>query len=189
MAGATSLNRYFVARGLARQRETEPTPPLPDASLSVVLRSLQDAGHVARLEAFASEGAARAAGGEVFEALVEVKGPWDKSPSHAVCAIWEIRDAGRAADFVESRRQLFTLRQQVLPTFAADWLLKHRAQAGRYLVVGFYGDEEGATRLCREHPAIRQFAAAHPAGNYSAVDISGLLCWRVEEFSSIDNSV
>ena len=134
---------------------------------------------MARLDTFASQDAARATSGETYELLFEVKGPWGGPPSHAVYAIWEIRDAALAAEFVESRRQLFTLRQQVLPTFAADWLLKHCDQDGRYMVVGFYGDEEGATRLCREHPAIKQFAAAHPAGNYSAVDVTGLLCWRI----------
>ncbi len=87
---------------------------------------------------------------------------------------------GRATAFVESRRQLFTLRRQVLPTFAADWLLKHHDQEGRYMVVGFYGDEEGASRLCREHPEIKRFVAAHPASEYSAVDLTGLLCWRIE---------
>ena len=135
---------------------------------------------MARLDAFESEGAARATGGEVHELLLAVQGPWDKRPSHVVYAVWEIQDRGRAAAFVESRRQLFTLRQQVLPTFAADWLLKHRDQEGRYMVVGFYGDEEGATRLCREHPKIKEFAAANPASSYSAVDLTGLLCWRIE---------
>ncbi len=151
--------------------------PLPGSG-----KSLRIPERMIRLDAFVSEGAARATGGEVYEVLFAVRGPWDKMPSYAVYAVWEIRDGGRAAAFVESRQQLFALRQQVLPTFAADWLLKHRDQEGRYMVLGFYGDEDGATRLCREHPAIRQFAAAHPASHYSAVDVSGLMCWRIDDF-------
>ena len=85
-------------------------------------------------------------------------------------------------------RQLFALRQQVLPTFAADWLLRHLDHEGRYMVLGFYGDEEGATRLCREHPQIRQFAAAHPASDYSAVDLTGLRSWRIDDAGPTDGT-
>ena len=173
--------KFVVARGLFRNQISGQAPPA-DASLSLAFRSLQDADHVARLDAFASEEAARAAGGEVYQALLAVNGQWDKPPSHAVCAIWELGDPKHAAAFAESRRQLFTLRQQVLPTFAADWLLKHHNQENRFMVVGFYGDEEGALRLCREHPKIKEFAAAHPASDYGAVDLTGLLCWQIEEF-------
>ena len=158
--------------------------PLPGSG-----KSLRIPERMIRLDAFVSEGAARATGGEVYEVLFAVRGPWDKMPSHAVCAVWEIRDGGRVAAFVESRRQLFTLRQQGLPTFAADWLLKHHDQEGRYMVMGFYGDEEGASRLCREHPTIKRFASAHPASDYSAVDLTGLLCWSIEGISPVASTV
>ena len=182
------MNKFVVIGELSRHREPGPTPPA-EASLSLVLRSLQQPEHMARLDAFVSEAAARATGGEVYEVLFAVRGPWDKTPSHAVYAIWEIRDLERAAAFVESRRQLFTLRRQVLPTFAADWLLKHRDQERRYMVVGFYGDEDGASRLCREHPQIKQFAAAHPASDYGAVDLTGLRCWRIDGFGPVAGTV
>jgi hypothetical protein len=144
---------------------------------------------MARLDTFVSEGAARATGGEVYQVLFSVNGPWDRTPSYAVYAVWEVRDLGRAAAFVESRRQLFTLRQRVLSTFAADWLLKHHDQEGRCMVVGFYGDEEGASRLCREHPEIKQFAEAHPASDYTAVGLTGLLCWHIEGLSPVASTV
>ena len=188
VAGVVGMSKFVVTRELSRHRESGPAPPA-EASLSLVLRSLQDPEHMARLDAFVSEGAARATGGEVYEVLFAVRGPWDKTPSHAVYAVWEIRDLGRAAAFVESRRQLFMLRQNVLTTFAADWLLKHHDQEGRYMVVGFYGDEEGASSLCREHPEIKQFAAAHPASDYTAVDLTGLLCWRIESSSPVASTV
>ena len=182
------MGNFVVAKELSRHQESGPSPPA-EASLSLVPRPLQDPERMIRRDALVSHGAARATGGEVYEVLFAVRGPWDKMPSHAVYAVWEIRDGGRAAAFVDSRRQLFTVRQQVLPTFAADWLLKHRDQEGRYMVVGFYGDEEGATRLCREHPEIKQFAAAHPARDYSAVDITGLLCWRAEDTSPVASTI
>ena len=84
------MNKFIVTREVSRQRESAPTPPPAEASFSVVLRSLQDVEKTARLDAFASEGPARATGGEVYEVLFEVKGPWDKMPSHAVYAVWEI---------------------------------------------------------------------------------------------------
>lgn len=118
VAGVAGMSKFVVTRELSRHRESGPTPPA-EASFSLVLRSLQDSEHMARLDAFVSEGAAQATGGEVYEVVFAVRGRWDKRPSHAVYAVWEIRDEGRAAAFVESRRQLFTLRQQVLPTFAA----------------------------------------------------------------------
>lgn len=174
--------KFVVTRELSRHQETGAIPPA-ETSLSVVLRSLQNAGRMARLDAFETQGAARATGGEVYEVLLAVKGPWQQMPSHAVYAVWDVHDPARAAAFVKSRRQLFTLRQKVLPTFAADWLLRHCDREGRYMVLGFYGDEEGASRLCREHPQIKRFATAHPASDYSAVDQTGLLCWRIENVS------
>ena len=183
MEKAAGMARFVATRQLSSDQEIGPMPAA-DAAVSVVLRSIHDADRVVRLDTFWSESAARATGGEVYERLLEVRGLWDKMPSHAVYAVWEIRDPARAASFIESRRQLFALRQQVLPTFAADWLLKHQDHEGRYMVVGFYGDEEGALRLCREHPQIKQFAAAHPASDYSAVDLSGLLCWRIDGFGA-----
>ena len=182
------MNKFVVIGELSRQGEPGPTPPA-EASLSLMLRSLQQPEHMARLDAFVSEAAARATGGEVYEVLFAVRGPWDKTPSHAVYAAWELRDLERAAAFVESRRQLFTLRQQVLSTFAADWLLQHRDQEGRYMVVGFYGDEDGASRLCREHPQIKQFAAAHPASDYGAADLTGLRCWRIDGLGPVAGTV
>lgn len=173
------LNKFVVTRVLSRDQWLWPVPP-KNTSLSLVMRSLKDADQVARLDVFATPDAARATGGEVYEVLLAVNGPWEQAPSHVVYAIWELRDEGHATAFVESRRQLFALRQQVLPTFAADWLLKRHGRDGWYMVVGFYGDEEGASRLCREHPEIKLFAAANPASNYSAVDRSGILCWRIE---------
>ena len=174
-----STGSFVVMRELPREQIATRLPP-SEASLSLVMESLQDPDRMAQVGRFVSQAAARATGPDVYRTLLAVKGAWDKPPNHAVCAVWEVKDLVHAAAFVESRQQLFTLRQRVLPTFAADWLLKDCDQEGRYMVLGFYGDQEGATRRCREHPEIKQFAGAHPASQYTAVDLTGLLCWRIE---------
>ena len=183
-----SIGSFVAMRELPRA-QIATRPPPGEASFSLVMESLQDPDRMARVDGFVSEAAARATGPDVYRTLLAVKGAWAKPPSHAVCAVWEVKDLQHAAAFVESRLQLFTLRQRVLPTFAADWLLKDCHHDGRYMVLGFYGDEEGATRLCREHPEIKQFAGAHPASQYTAVDLTGLLCWRIESLTPAADTV
>ena len=182
------IESFVAMRELSREQIA--TWSLPsEASLSLVLASLQDRDRMAQVGRFVSQAAARATGPDVYRTLTAVKGAWAKPPSHAVCAVWEMKDLTHAAAFVESRQQLFTLRQRVLPTFAADWLLQDCEHEGRYMVLGFYGDEEGATRLCREHPAIKQFAGAHPASQYTALDQNGLLSWRIESITPAAGTV
>ncbi len=151
-----------------------------DAMTTLILRALDVPTYSVRFDTFASESLARATGDEVYRLLFEVKGPWTDVPSHAVYAAWQVNDPTRAVLFEESRRQLFTLRSQVLATFAYDWLLKRLDHEGRYIVLGLYGDEEGATRLCREHPEVVRFVQANPATSFTAVDLTGLRCFRVE---------
>lgn len=85
----------------------------------------------------------------------------------------------RAAAFEDRARQLFDLRKQHLATFAFDWPLHRVGEDRRYLVRGLYGDEEGATRLCRLHPEIQRFLQAHPAAAHAVTDVTGLRCFRV----------
>ena len=173
------MDKFVTLREFTDDRAAT-RPRVGEASASIVLQSLQEPSTWARIDTFASEEAAQATGGEVYRVLLTVAGSWSESPSHAVLAVWELKDPDHAAAFIDSRQQLFVVRQRVLPTFSADWLLAHRGHPGRYMVLGFYGDEDGATRLCREHPAIKQFAQAHPASQYTAQDLSGLRCWRVQ---------
>ena len=143
---AANCSISFVAmRELSREQMATRSPP-GEASLSFDLVSLQDPDRMAQVGRFVSQAAARATGPDVYRTLLDVRGGWDQPPSHAVCAVWEVTDLQHAAAFVESRQQLFTLRQRVLPTFAADWLLQDCEHEGRYMVLGFYGDEEGADR-------------------------------------------
>ncbi len=155
------------------------------ASSSLVLRSLDSPERFVRSDIFPAANIALGGSGEAYEHLLEVKGPWVSSPTHAVFAEWQIIDLSKAMAFEESRRQLFELRRQVLPTFALDWLLGHLGNPRRYLVLGLYGDKEGATRLCREHPMIRQFAATRPPANYTASDLTGLRWFRIEQLPSL----
>ncbi len=155
-----------------------------EAAASLILRSLDKPTQLMRFDTFFSEQKARAAAPDVYRLLFEVKGNWTNAPTHAVFAEWQVNDPTRAAGFEESRRRLFGLRRQVLGTFAYNWLLQSLDRKGRYLVLGLYGDEEGATRLCRAHPEIQRFAQANPIANFAAVDLTGLCCFRVEAYPS-----
>ena len=157
-----------------------PTVPTRGAQGSLVLRSLEEPNSLVRFDMFETEGGARAAYGEAYLLLFEVKGSWMEAPSHAVYAAWRVSDLTLARAFERSRWELFALRREVLATFAYDWLLKSLDGEGVYLVLGFYGDEAGATRLCREHPRIQSFIKAHPAVDFSAIDLTGLRCFRIE---------
>lgn len=160
--------------------EGQTPAPAKEAAASLTLRSLDKLNQLARFDSFLSEGAARAVGTEVFRLLFEVRGSWIDTPTHAAYAEWQVNDSTLAPSFEESRRRLFALRRQVLATFAYDWLLKSLDHNGRYLVLGLYGDEEGATHLYRAHPEIQRFTQANPMTNFAAHDLTGLCCFRVE---------
>jgi hypothetical protein len=177
------MDIFVVRTELPRQEGA--LPSLPQKTLSsLVLQSLSEPNSMVRFDMFASEKAARVAGDEVYQVVFEVRGVWKQVPTHAVYAVWQITELGRVPAFIDSRRELFELRQRVLPTFATDRLLERLDHTGRYMVLGLYGDEEGATRFCREHPVIRQFAQAHPASNYTATDITGICSFRIVDFVS-----
>lgn len=158
-----------------------PDNPALGARESLVLRSLNDPSRFVRFDAFATEAAARLGGAHPYRLVCEVQGRWIEAPTHAVYAKWQVDKPRGAAAFEESRRRLFVLRSHVLPTFVGDWLLKHLDNEGQYMVLGLYGDMDGATRLCRDHPEIKQFAQQHPATEFSARDITGLQCFRIEQ--------
>lgn len=161
-------------------REFETLPAASPLSTTLQLAAL-DSGPLIRFEQYGSEASARAAGdGEVYKRLFEVKGPWTERPTHAVFAIWLVADPAQVEGFLESRRQLFAVRQQVLPRFAYDWVLQSLDNTGNFMVLGLYGDEESATSLCRDHPEIQKFAKAHPAAQYGARDLTGLRAYRVD---------
>jgi hypothetical protein len=163
-----------------------PAPPAPvDATTSVVLRALDPPHRRVRFDTFTSEAAARAAGAagaasEGYRLLLETAGRWTQPARYAVAAEWQVTDLAAAGAFEASRRALFAVRRAHLPTFAWDWLLQRLDVAGRYLVLGWYGDEAGARSLCRTHPEIRRFTQAHPATAYTATDLSGLQVFRAE---------
>jgi hypothetical protein len=161
-------------------RQQQPPPVVMQQALtSLVLQSLDSPDRVIRFDGFATEELAHAAGSEVYQLLFETQGQWRTASRYAVYAIWKVRQAAYEGAFIESRRQLFEVRRGALPTFAYDWLLKDTSESGRYMVLGLYGDEAGATRLCREHPQIQQFIQTHPADQYTAQATTGLCCFQI----------
>ena len=169
----------FVVRTEVPRWQRPHSIDLQEPVMTLMLKSLDSVASTVRFDVFATEKAAHLVGDEVYQRLFETRGQWNAVPSHSVYAIWQVTQPEHEGAFIESRRQLFEVRRRVLPTFAYDWLLKRTDEPGRYMVLGLYGDEAGATRLCREHPEIRQFLQAHPVGQYSAHDLTGLCCFRV----------
>ena len=96
-----SIGSFVAMRELPREQiAARPTPG--EASLSFDLASLQDPGRMAQVDRFVSQAAARATGPDVYRTLLAVKGRWAKPPSHAVCAVWEVKDLQNSA---ANRRQ------------------------------------------------------------------------------------
>ena len=111
--------------------------------------------------------------------VLAVAGSFRAEPGYAVEGEWRVeRDS--TARFESSRHELFSFRRSVLPSFAIYWLLRDIIDANRYVVLGLYGQRDDL-ELCRDHPDIVRFAAAHPAASYGAVpnDSASLLPNRV----------
>ncbi|MBZ0302277.1 MAG: hypothetical protein K8J31_21190 [Anaerolineae bacterium] len=166
---------------IVRSEISADLPALTDNDQVILLRPLED-GPAVRFQVFDTEADARAAGDDVYRLLVEVAGPWQDVPSHAVCATWKLKDGNQVDHFLENRRQLFEVRRRVLPHFVYDWLLQSLQHEDQFLVLGLYGDEDSAIRLCREHPDVEQYNRLHPLGAFSAEDVTGLRCFRVETY-------
>jgi hypothetical protein len=167
---------YVVRHEFTKDRE----PGLKSGLRSSLrLLSLDEPTVMVRFDTYDSEEEARKGGVDLYDLLFEVKGTWMAPPTHAVFAEWDIADSRRIGDFIESKRKLFELRRRVLDTFAYDWLLRRVGIEGRYVILGLYGDEEGATRLCCEHPEIHRFIQDNPSGDFAARDLTGLRCFLV----------
>ena len=118
--------------------------------------------------------------GEVFEALGAIHGGWTEAPRFAVYGDWEVDREGDPTGFEASRLELSGLRRTHIDTFHTDYLLKRLSRPGSYTVLGLYGDEEGL-RLCREHPAIRDWARNKAPAQWRAQDTSGVRLFRIAE--------
>jgi hypothetical protein len=109
-----------------------------------------------------------------YQVVAIVEGRCPSAPTHAVFAKWIVENEANNVAFEESRRALFALRRQNIDSFVCDALLRRRDSVPtEYVVVGFYGDEAGRS-AARSHPAIAEWAAAHPPASMSAVDTTGM---------------
>lgn len=176
-----TLDHFIVRTEWKDTQEISSTVPR-HMQMSFRLQALDAPDVKSCFEKYVAERSAREASDEVYQLAHETRGQWTATPNYAVYAVWQISNLKNEDAFVESRKKLFDIRKRVLPTFAFDWLLKRLDQRGQYMVVGLYGDEEGATRLCREHPEIKQFIQSHPASELTATDLTGLRCFRVLSF-------
>jgi hypothetical protein len=170
----------FIVRTLLTRNQEPPSPTHNLAYKTLLFHSVLEPDTLERYDTFKSETAARSLAGNLYQLLHEVKGAWTDPPSYAEYAVWQVTEPASEPAFLENRRQLFQLRRRVLPNFASDWLLKSLDIEGRYMILGLFGDEDSAARLCREHPEIREFNNLHPASQYHALDITQLRVWKLE---------
>lgn len=134
-----------------------------------------DGGGTERFDARAGDDPGEAG----YDLVTIVDGPFAGAPTHAVFARWRVDDEAQTAAFEASRRELFELRREHIATFGYDALLRRRgSHRSEYVVIGLYGDDDGRA-AARSHPAIAEWARAHPASELSAVDISGMQLGRV----------
>ena len=87
-------------------------------------------------------------------------------PNRAVFADGKVADPSRATAFEESRRALFLLRWEHIPTFAGDLLMRRVDGQGDYSVLG--------------HPVIQSYATSLPASRFAATDVSGLRFFAID---------
>ena len=113
-----------------------------------------------------------------YEVVTRVNGAYQDEAKFAVYAVWQLEDADRSDEFVNSRKNLFHLRRKLLPTFRTDFLLRRLDNESRFMVLGLYGDDAGAATLSRQHLEIQDFAAANPLEGIAS-DTSGVKVFKV----------
>ena len=120
-----------------------------------------------------------------YEVVTRVGGAYEGNARFAVFAMWLLDNPDRADEFISSRLRLIALRREILPTFQTDYLLRHLDNESRFIVLGLYGDKEGAATLSRQHPQIQEFAAANLAG--VASDTSGAMVFKLTSHRISEN--
>lgn len=153
--------------------------PVPPGPRELTMTKLDSGGSLSFV-GHADHPPTREEGDSIYRFLFAQEGMWFLPPTHVVFAEWEVGDPERVTPFLDSRRALFLTRRQSLTYFALDAAYERVGEPGVYLIVGFYGNEESATTLCRSHPAIVEFAAGHSAADYRAVDRTGVQVYRIE---------
>lgn len=79
---------------------------------------------------------------------------------------WTLKGPGVVADFENSRRELFALRQKHVKGFVTNRLMRSGGVGNRYVIVQMYTDREAA-RAVSSAPELRVFAEAHPPSLYA----------------------
>jgi heme-degrading monooxygenase HmoA len=107
-----------------------------------------------------------------YESVFEVDAePMQDPGTCEILVDWTI-NLGAAADFEQSRRELFELRKQHSKGFRSNRLRRHAGNGSQYLILQMYSDIT-AGRAAQSAPEIRAFAQAHPSSRYAAAPNSG----------------
>ena len=117
-----------------------------------------------------------------IERIAGVRGSFSAVPTHLAHTEWSVPNPDNHQVFIDSRQRLFEIRANVLPTFCYDCPMRAVTDPSRFLVLGLYGDENGAARLCREHPDIQACAAENSVAQLGAQDVTGMNVFRVSKY-------
>lgn len=86
-------------------------------------------------------------------------------------ADWTLSSISKAADYLQSRRELFALQQTHNPGFVAARLYRSAGIPTKFLMHTIFRDR-AAAQAGGTTPELREFIASHPAPNYASVSPS-----------------
>jgi quinol monooxygenase YgiN len=104
-----------------------------------------------------------------YDSVLEVDA--DKLPpmEEARCEVladWELSSIGKAAEYVESRRELFALQKENVEGFVSARLRRSSGIPTKYLMIGIYTSREAA-QSGQGSAKLREFVGSHPAASYA----------------------
>jgi heme-degrading monooxygenase HmoA len=110
---------------------------------------------------------------EGFEAVIETgeTPPAVDGASFEQFADWTLSSISKAADYLQSRRELFALQQTHNPGFVAARLYRSAGIPTKFLMHTIFRDR-AAAQAGGSTPELREFVASHPAPNYASVSPS-----------------
>lgn len=104
---------------------------------------------------------------EGYEFILGVGDPTTIASRNYITIVEWVINAGAAADYETSRKEVFELRQKLQQGFVRNSLWRLGGMANRYLILQAYTSLEGV-RANATNPELQAFNSAHPVSNYSS---------------------
>ncbi len=110
---------------------------------------------------------------EGYDAVIETADvpPTVDGASFEQFADWTLSSISKAADYLQSRQELFALQQTHNPGFVAGRLYRSAGIPTKFLMRTIFRDR-AAAQAGGSAPELREFVASHPAPNYANVSPS-----------------